>query len=75
MCIRDRAITRAEHVLRQWWESGDFARQLKAMEYAFGKVPDKTENRIDSADGVSIKVEYAKGYANFSPDDWDEKEK
>jgi len=37
------AVTVAEIVLRQWFQSKDFRKQQAAMEIAFGKVPTKVE--------------------------------
>ena len=38
-----KAVTRAELILRDWANSGDFQKQAKFLEYAFGKIPDKLE--------------------------------
>ena len=42
------------------------------LEIAFGKVPTPLQHSGGAGEPVSIAVTYAKGYANFSPDDWDE---
>ena len=37
------AMSRAEAILRDWFSSKNFQKQLAAMQYAFGKVPDKIQ--------------------------------
>jgi len=36
-------MSRAEAILRDWFNSKNFQKQLAAMQYAFGKVPDKIQ--------------------------------
>ena len=59
--IDGHTATVAEMILRQWAQSKNPALQMRFIEVAFGKVPDKTE--ITGADDgpVRIVVEYANG--------------
>ena len=43
--IDGHSVTVAEAVLRQWFQSKDFAKQKAAMEIAFGKVPQPVDLR------------------------------
>lgn len=54
--IDGHSVTVAEAVLRQWFQSKDFAKQRAAMEIAFGKVPQPVDLRGD--------------VVNWTPDEW-----
>jgi hypothetical protein len=43
--------TRSKAILLQWAQSTDIRKQEKFIEYAFGKVPQKTEHDLRSTDG------------------------
>lgn len=59
--------TQVESILRKLAEDDP----KHFLEIAFGRVPTPLQHSGAEGDSV-IRVEYAKGYANFSPDDWDE---
>ena len=65
-------MTVAEKMLWEWATSGDFQKQARFLEIAFGRVPVALQHSGGAGEPVSIAVTYVKGYANISPDDWDE---
>ena len=52
------AVTVAEIVIRQWFQSKDFRKQQAAMEIAFGKVPQPVEVKGDEDSPLRLVVEY-----------------
>lgn len=48
-----------EAILRQWFASSDPRLQMRAMEIAFGKVPDRTE--ISGKDGGPVNIQMTWG--------------
>jgi len=65
------AVTVAEIVLRQWFQSKDFRKQQAAMEIAFGKVPTKVEVAGDDTQPLKIVVEYVNKRAHDDGQDTD----
>lgn len=64
LVLEGHLVTIAEYVLRSWALSKNPTLQIAFFEYAFGKVPTKTE--------IDMGAQVVKGYAIVSPDDWDE---
>lgn len=56
--IDGHAVTVAEIVLRQWFQSSDFRKQQAAMEIAFGKVPQPVEVGSNEDSPLRLVVEY-----------------
>ena len=50
------AMTQAEKILREWANSDNPQLQIAFMQYAFGKVPDKTELGAEENTEVVLKV-------------------
>ena len=48
--------TRFQAIIRDWLSSKDFRKQEAALQYAFGKVPDKHE--VTGADGGKIVIDW-----------------
>ena len=61
--IDGHSVTVAEAVIRQWFQSKEFAKQKAALEIAFGKVPDTID--------ITSKGERITGFVNVSPEDWE----
>ncbi len=70
--INGKLATVTEMILRQWAQSKDARLQQKFIEVAYGKTPDMVEHSGPGGGPIELKV---KGYATFSPDDWDNGDK
>lgn len=59
--------TKAEMILREWFDSPDFRKQQAAMEVTFGKVPERQE--VTGANGGPLTLTVVERIVSASPSD------